>query len=268
MRRVAAIVALLLVLLLVAAASVREVRDLVLYTVAPATARDANFVRYSKGPAAVLLLGTIHGRHLTTPAFGLGHLRAVLANAAPAVLLVEARPAELARGRWGDGPLEMPFAALWGRALGLRVDGIDGWSPELQGARRTDDTRDDQLFQNLLERLPADGEALVLVGFSHVPELAGRLEAAGFVEGGLPDERKAALFAGALAPPPWPPGLAEALRQRIADAEAEAITAPTGLADRLRAVAASRRALLAVVERAGEAAPVPRALQGARDDVR
>lgn len=137
LRRVAIALAMLGALVVVTAASIREVRDLALVTIAPSYARDANFVRFSKGPVEVFVLGTIHGRHLTTPAYSLAHLLAVVANMAPDLLLVESRPEELARGRWGDGPIEMPFAACGHAPWGSKSTASTGGCPKLgqRGAR-------------------------------------------------------------------------------------------------------------------------------------
>lgn len=240
---------------LAALAALPEVRTALLYTVAPRFARDQGVVRLAKGGVEVTLLGTLHGAHLTTPEYGLAHLKAALVHLAPAVVLVEARPDELARGRWGDGPVEMPFVALWARALGVAVDGIDWWLPRGSSPRRTDATRDDRIFRNLAPRLPATGSALVVVGFSHVPEQAARLEKAGFAPVPLSAADRQALFAPLAEPFAYPPGMADAIRQRIADCDALAATAEDAFADDLRAVAASRRAFLDVIERTGEAAP-------------
>lgn len=118
----------LLARVLAAGAWVGELRNLALYTLAPRYARDANFVHFAKHEAEVFILGTIHGRHLATPAYSLAHLKAVIARMKPRLLLVEARPEGIARQRWGDGPVEMPFAALYARQLGIAVDGIDWWT--------------------------------------------------------------------------------------------------------------------------------------------
>jgi len=232
-----------------------ELRSAALFVVAPRVARDASTVRLARGDVQVTLIGTIHGRHLSTPEYGLAHLKAALVHLKPALVLVEARPDEVARGRWGDGPIEMPFVALWARALSLPVDGIDWWTPRGPGGRRTDDERDDRIFRNLQGRLPAAGAVLVTVGYSHVPEQVARLIAAGFVTVPLDDADKQALFTPLDEPFAYPAGMAAAIRQRIADCEAQAATAEASFADDLRDVAAARRAYLDVIERTGEATP-------------
>jgi hypothetical protein len=251
-RRLALASALVLIVVVTGLALLPELRLAALLAVSPRTGRDACVVRLQQRGVTVTLLGTLHGGHLDTPAYGLPHLKAALVHLAPDRVLVEQRPDELARGRWGDGPLEMPFVALWARHLALAVDGIDWWRPRGDTARRTDAERDDRLFQNLVERLPPAGTALVVVGFSHVPELAERLTAAGFVPVAMTSEAKAALFEPDPGPLAFPPGMAAAIRQRIDDTEAELATATGREHDDLAAVLASRRAYLQLIERTGE----------------
>jgi hypothetical protein len=230
----------------------RELRDTLLYEIAPRYARDANFVRLARGPESVYILGTIHGRHLSTSEYSLAHLKAVIAHLRADLLLVEARPRELAQGRWGDGPIEMPYAALTARSRGLRVDGIDWWDSGAPArARRTDDVRDDKIFHNMMERLPGRGTALVLVGYSHVPELAARLASAGFAEQPITAEQKSRLFALLDEPFAYPPGMSAAIRRRIVDAKAMARSSPH-LAGAARAVIDARVRYLEEIKRVGE----------------
>lgn len=230
--------------------SMGEVRSFLLYEVAPQRARDANFIKLTRGPLEVFVLGTIHGKHLSTPDFSLAHLGAAIEALKPDVLLVEARPEELARGRFGDGPIEMPYATLFARARSIPVEGIDWWQP--QGSlRRTDDNRDDRIFELLKERLPPSGTVLVLIGYSHVPEQRDRLQAEGFLPGVFTDDDKRRVFELGPEPFTFPPGMGEAIRQRIEDAEEAARSSPDDVAAKFRAVAESRRRYLAEIERVG-----------------
>ena len=114
----------------------RELRTYTMFRIAPATARDACLIRLGRSDAAdVYLLGTIHGDHLTTPAYSLCHIDAVIRNLCPDRLLLEMRPEFLELGSYGDGPAEMPFAALTARELDVDVRGIDWWVPS--GSSRT-----------------------------------------------------------------------------------------------------------------------------------
>ena len=106
------------------------------------------------------------GKHLSTSAYSLSHLKAVIAHMKPSLLLVEARPEEIAQQKRGDGPIEMPFAALYARQLGIPVDGIDWWKLS-DRLRRSDEVRENRIYQNLRAKLPARGTVLVLIGYSH-----------------------------------------------------------------------------------------------------
>lgn len=245
---------LLAVLLLLCAAALvfnAELRSFVHYKVAPQGARNANFLRLGRGPLKVYLLGTIHGDHLQTRDYALAHLAAVILHLKPDMLLVEARPEELAKGHLGDGPIEMPYALLTAREAKIPIGGIDWWQLEAGRIRRTDQRRDDQMFGLLKGSLPPRGNVLVLVGFSHVAELASRLEASGFSRDSFSDQEKNALFATISQPRPFPPGMAAAIRQRIQDAKAAAKRAPE-LADRYLRVAASRERFLKRIVEQGE----------------
>jgi len=239
-------------LLTVVAFSLQEVRNLILYEVMPRYARDANLVRYTKESVDLHLLGTIHGKHLSTEDYSLAHLKAAIVHLNPKILLVEARPEEMARGRWGDGPVEMPFAALTAKASGIHVDGIDWWELKTDKLRRTDDERDDKIFANLIERLPTTGKVLVLVGFSHVPELAKRLVEAGFREERIDAEEKVELFELLDESFAYPAGMGDAIRQRIKDAEAAAASSSEAIARQYRMLAESRQNYLIEIEAVGE----------------
>ena len=231
-----------------------EARSLALVQLAPARARDAHFVKLARpGGPTVYLLGTIHSRHLETEAYSLLHIQAAIERLRPDLLLVESRPAELARGNWADGPIEMPFASLTARALGLRVEGMDWWGQEHLGLRRSNAEREVRMAANILERLPERGRVLVLTGFSHVVELLPRLEAAGYARVGFPRAEKRALFDTAGMELSFPPGMADAIKARIGEAEAE--LRAKGEEPRASRYLADRRRLLELIARMGERNP-------------
>jgi len=88
-----------------------EIRSFLVFQIAPGYARDGHFLRLTGHGQTVYLLGTIHGNHLRSEAYSLWHIQAVVQNLKPDLLLVESRPEELAKGNWGDGPIEMPSPA-------------------------------------------------------------------------------------------------------------------------------------------------------------
>lgn len=224
-------------------------------------ARDALLVRLRGARGDVFLLGTIHGDHLETAEYGLEHIEAVVTHLRPARLLVESLPAELAAGHLADGPIEMAFAHLIGRAVGVDVRGIDWAASGPAGRRRTDDTRDDHMVENVLGALDPAGPTLVLVGYAHVPEFVERLTARGYAPVPITADEKAALFDPAGLQKPYPAGLAAAVEGRIARDEVRlAGEGDPGTAERLRDAIAARRAFLETIRAAGERPKTPRAV--------
>ena len=232
-------------------AIVPEARTLALLQLAPARARDANFVRLARpdGPT-VYLLGTIHNRHLDTEEYSLLHVQAVIQHLRPDLLLVESRPEELAKGYLADGPIEMLFANLQAREAGIQVEGMDWWTKEHLGLRSSSEQREDRMAANILARLPERGVVLVLTGISHVAEFVPRLAKAGYQEAPFPEAEKRRLLDTAGMRLTFPPGTARYLQTRIRDTEAElrAEGKDPDASDYL----AARRRLLEMVERTGE----------------
>ncbi|GEM_PF-3641552 len=201
-------VALALIALVVFSMAVTEVRYFVGYKLAPEATRNAAFDKYTASTGATVYhLGTIHGQHLETPGFGLGHLQAVIENLRPTLLVVEVQPGEMERKNPASGPVEMPIATLLAEQVGIPVAGIDWWTPAgLALGRRTNDDRDDKMFENLLSVLPQSGQVLVLTGFSHLLEFRTRYEKNGFKRQPFSHEEKEAVFANAPSPFRYPKG--------------------------------------------------------------
>lgn len=231
-----------------------ELRTFLLIKIAPAQARDGLLRRFEKTDSPdIYLLGTIHGAHLETEHFSLAHLEAVLVHLRPTRLLVESRPAEVAAGNLCDGPIEMGYVSLIARAKGIPFDGIDWWDEDNTSARRTDATRDDRIAQNLFDKLPDSGTALVLVGFSHVSELAQRLGDRGYNERPIPDQTRTELFDTSGIPTQFPAGMIVALELRIARDNARiADNENSEMAQRIGNAVKARQDLLRRVRRVGE----------------
>jgi hypothetical protein len=234
-------------------ASVKELRDAVAFGVAPGWAARRALVRLEDDRGrAVTLVGTIHGAHLATPAFGLWHLAGAVDRAAPEIVLVESRAEELARGNTCDGPVEMGFVTLRSRGRGLEVRGVDHWErAAVTGGRHSDDDREEAIASRVLEAIGDHRATIVFTGFSHTPEIAVRLRAKGFHDAPLGDADRARLVAPSDDAGAWPPGMAACLERRIADDEA----ALAGEADaawraNLERNIAARRAMLATVRAA------------------
>jgi hypothetical protein len=229
-----------------------ELRAELLLKVSPKAFRDAEFLRFTNGGGGELyLLGTIHGDHLTTPGYSLWNLGAVVTHLHPDRLLVEERPEQVARGHLGDGPVEMPFAALTARAAGAEVRGIDWWT--MQSHAVDPPEREDHIFANVTDGLTGGHRIMVLTGFSHVDAVAPRLVTLGWRPAPFADADKEALFDTTGAPSTFPPGMTEAIRLRIADEQADLAAVPDSFwKARIADVIASRQALLATIAKTGE----------------
>jgi hypothetical protein len=192
-----------------------EVRSFFLFKIAPAYARDAHFLRLTGKDPLVYLLGTIHTAHCTSEVYSLWHLDAVIDHLRPDLVLVESRPEELAKDNWGDGPVEMPFASLTARWLGIAVDGVDWWNRSGSQPGTSNPEREDRIFHNTLARLPGHRTVLVLVGYSHVSELRDRLAKAGYENAAFDREEKGALFSTSGRQAIFPPGLKHYLKKYV-----------------------------------------------------
>ena len=257
-RIAAAVVAVPLLAAALALGASGELRSAALFQIAPAYASRSHLRRFERADgAAVDLLGTIHNAHLDTPAFSLRHVAAAVEHTHPAILLTEIRPAEIERGNECDGPIEMGLALLRARELGIPAAGIDSWDrAALTGGASSDDAREDAMFERVHAKLRAGETALVLCGFSHVAELARRLETAGFREIEVAAADKGHWLDPPAGAPPYPAGLAACLERRIevdvSDLETE--KDPDWRAKTERNVAV-RRKLLDDVRRASSRSP-------------
>jgi hypothetical protein len=193
-----------------------EARNMLLVKFFPVYARNANFVKLTKNDQEIYLLGTIHSNHLTTKDYSLRHLKAVITNLKPDLVLVESRPEELQKDNWGDGPIEMPFASLTAKSLGMKVDGMDWWDSSNIGSLISDNgERDNRMAQNVLDRVTGHRKVLVLTGYSHVSELVSRLKKQGYSEASFTNQEKDSLFITADIDSEFPPYFAFYIQKRI-----------------------------------------------------
>jgi len=236
-----------------------EWRDAALLRLAPARFRDEKLQRFV-GPAGdeLYLLGTIHAQHLNTPQFGLAHLAALIGHLRPDLVLVESRPAEIARGNPGDGPIEALYAQLTARDDGAPVAGVDWWTmnPEHQ---IDSDERERRIFQNVRASLPGHRRVLVLIGYSHLVALDVQVAAIGYRPAPLTPAQKDSLFYPAGQPASFPRGMsAFTLRRIAADRAALTTTTDRFWRDRLTSAIAARQSLLRTVYASGERGTAPR----------
>jgi hypothetical protein len=230
-----------------------EIRSFLLFKLAPVRARDAHFLRFKGDNQTVYLLGSIHKDHRVSKDYSLWHIAAVIEHLKPDLLLVESRPEELAKDNWGDGPIEMPFTSLTARSLGIAVDGIDWWQKAGSKPGTSSPKREDEMFRNCLERLPGHGTVLVLVGYSHIAELSGRLERADYALDSFERQEKQALFSTNNLPTTFPPGLKHYV-QKYVDAMRKELEQETDPAWRsaIQANLSVRQDVLRWIEKTGE----------------
>ncbi|MFI4973305.1 MAG: hypothetical protein ACHP84_02065 [Caulobacterales bacterium] len=233
-----------------------EVRGELLLKMSPKAFRDAEFARFADNAGdEVYLLGTIHGGHLTTRDYSLWNVGAVVTHLHPDLLLVESRPAELARDNWGDGPVEAPFASLTARAIGVEVRGMDWWTMNAAHVI-DDDNREDRMFGNIAAALPGHRKALILTGFSHVDAFQKRLLASGYHEAPFASADKEALFDARGLPARFPAGMTRVTQRRIQlDQLTLAQQTDSFWKQRLSEVIAARQALLKTIASVGEQTP-------------
>jgi hypothetical protein len=169
------------------------------------------------------------------------------------LLLVESRPEELAKDNWADGPIEMPFASLTARSLGIGVDGIDWWRRAGSKPGTSSDEREERMFQNALARLPGHRTVLILVGYSHVAELSDRLRQSGYAPASFERQEKQALFSTSGRRETFPNDLKHYLQKYVATArqELEQETDPAWRSA-IQANLTVRQDVIDLIEHAGE----------------
>lgn len=235
-----------------------EARGGLLLLVTPGYFREVQFLRFTDSQGyEVYLLGTIHTSHLTTPSYSLLHIQAVLEHLKPDLLLVESRPEELAKDNWGDGPIEMPFASLTARALGIETQGMDWWTKEsVTIISSNSDEREDRMFQNILTSLPNHQTVLILTGWSHVKGFQRRLRESGYNDSPFPSAEKKALFSTAGMRLIFPKGMTRYIQQRI-EIDRLALQSETDSfwRDRIEKVIIVRQELLKKITEVGERQP-------------
>lgn len=122
------------------------------------------------------MLGTIHGFHMICKDYSFLHIKAVISNLKPDLLLVESRQAELDLGNIADGPPEMLYSHLIAKSLNIPVRGIDWWLVDESKPGRTSVKRDDIIVDNIIRESAGYKKVLVIFGFSHLIEAKKRMK--------------------------------------------------------------------------------------------
>ncbi|MDD3999814.1 MAG: hypothetical protein PHX62_02825 [Bacilli bacterium] len=124
--------------------------------------------KLKKGEKDLYLLGSLHGLHFKLPEFSYMHLKAALINIKPDLLLLESRQAEIEKGNFADGPLEMLYLHLAAKDLGIEVKGIDWFEYGSGQPGKTSKKRDQLIHENIINNLDLNRKTLVVFGASHL----------------------------------------------------------------------------------------------------
>lgn len=214
--------------------------------------KETDFYRLARADQQVIyLLGTMHGEHLKSERYSLWHLQAVIVHLHPDLLLVESRPEEIAKDNWGDGPVEMIFAALTARALDIPVQGMDWWVKASLYADASE--REDRMVQNILKVVPGYRTVLILTGRSHVEGFKQRLAQAGFVVVPFSSVEKQSLFELVGIERCFPTGMTRYIQKRL-EIDRTLLESETDLnwKSRLENNIAFEQELLRLIARVGE----------------
>ena len=181
----------------------------------PEKARVQHLVqlRHPQTGQVVFLAGTTHQYHYEDPAYSIWHVKAIVTGLEVDAVLVEMMPDAIDEGRFGDGPVEMPFIALVAKDAGIDVAGMDsGWDGGWRG-------RQDRMFQHVQRHLPTHRRLLITSGFMHVRQFEEQLQREGFVVVPWSEAERQQVFERKV-DETWPKALAPALRAAIARARA------------------------------------------------
>lgn len=123
---------------------------------------------FTKDNQEIILLGTLHHMHYQLPEYSFQHLKAVLDNYQPDLLLVESRQEEINQGNLADGPLEMFLLHMYAKELGIPVQGIDWFSYKESKPGSTNKQRDQHIHNKILNQSQGYSKVLVAVGATHM----------------------------------------------------------------------------------------------------
>lgn len=124
--------------------------------------------KYTKDRNEVLFLGTVHDMHFNFEEYSFYHLKAVLQNYKPDVLLVESRQSELELGNYADGPIEMFYLSMIARNMKIPVFGVDWYDHNSHKPGTTNKLRDEHIFNNVENYVQGFRKPLVIIGATHL----------------------------------------------------------------------------------------------------
>lgn len=141
---------------------------IVVFKLRPKTLRNYCFRKLKKENQETYILGTLHGLHLKFPYYTLTHIKAVIENLKPYLVLLESKQSEIERGNLADGPPEMLYSHLNAQKNNIPVKGIDWWLTEEGRPGTTNKKRDDIMVENIIRESKGYQKVLVIIGATHM----------------------------------------------------------------------------------------------------
>jgi len=150
--------------------------------------------RLVKEDKEVFILGSLHHMHYSLPDYSFQHLKAVLTNLKPDILLIESRQEELDNHNYADGPIEMFYLHMAAKDLNIPVNGVDWFSYKESKPGTTNKKRDQIITQNIIDKSKDHKKVLVIIGATHMLVGTKMLKQKGYKIDGLDLEDKQSLF--------------------------------------------------------------------------
>ncbi len=150
--------------------------------------------RLVKEDKEIYILGSLHHMHYNLPDYSFQHLKVVLTNLKPDILLIESRQEELAKGNYADGPIEMFYLHMAALALNIPVKGIDWFTYENSKPGTTNKKRDQMITTNIIDKSKDHKKVLVIIGATHMLVETKMLKQKGYKLDSLDLEDKQSLF--------------------------------------------------------------------------
>jgi len=148
---------------------------------------------YIKDDQEILVVGSLHGFHRKVKNYGLHHLKAILNNYNPDLLLLEGRQEQYDQGNIIDGPIEMGYLMLEGLDKNFLVKGIDYYTRDSKPGSTTND-RDDEMIKRMINSSAGSRKVLAVVGASHEVIFRKKMKKLGFTRVKITKERNDKLF--------------------------------------------------------------------------
>lgn len=123
---------------------------------------------YKKNDQEILFLGSLHDMHFGFEEYHFCHLKAVLLNYKPDVLLVESRQEEIDVGNIADGPIEMFYLSMIARDLDIPVIGVDWFDHNIHKPGTTIRLRDEHILKRIETGIIPYKKPMVVVGATHL----------------------------------------------------------------------------------------------------